>query len=385
MNMPVVKPGNVCIENARQPPTCKPDEAEDREGRRSEAEGAMHASNSNMATSISSSHVIAWEAPNLDGITSVLRPNAALMRRIWRRWLLACAFFCALICFLLVRMADAALLRLNTSISVKQPQQLTVTLGPLRSLAFAERTDHGRDAWASQYLHAVAQEQADEVKQLVEQLRKRRGSEGVEGIEQLLDEVLSPLLLDLRNALATGRMGAAREAALRGGALVEAADLDPPLGHTDLIVKVNFFLMARALLDDMQLARNTERFHTLAQTVLHQAPELAQRESLPRVQEHEPDAWDAYIDAKKALAQRKYQIAIQRFRDCAQDHSNPWLRDLALLGEGRAHYWQARNAAGKTVLKDVQKRLQDIAVELRSVSLRSDIVFYLDDLQARRP
>lgn len=334
----------------------------------------------------SDGHVIDWAPPSLEGVVSIHRPDPAFMHRTWRRWMLAVTLLVVLGGMLLYQMSASALLRLNTSVSIESPPRMSVELSPSRANAFGKSPNERSDDWANEYQRAVARERADELKQLVETLRERRaGKEGSEVVKNSLDQGLSHVLVDLQHALANGQLGSARDAAIRGGAMLEAADLEPPFNDTDLVVKVNAVLMARALLDDKQLARDMTRLHALMQLVLQKAPDLApSKEQLAQV-DRKRDAWDTYMEGKQALTQHDYAQAILRFHECAEGRSNPWLRDLALLGEGRAHYWQARSTATKGTTKQALNRLRVIEAEILSLSLRNDIGFYVDDLQERRP
>jgi hypothetical protein len=262
---------------------------------------------------------------------------------------------------------------------------MAVELGPSRTDAFGNSSAERSDDWANQYLQAAARERTDKLNQLVETLRQRRvGKEGSEVVKNSLEQGLSHVLVDLQHALTYGQLGAARDAAMRGGALLKAADLEPLFTNTGLVVKVNAVLMARALLDDKQLARDIARLHTLLKLVLQQAPDLAPGKGLLTEVDRTRDAWDMYMEGKQALSERDYAKAILRFHECAEDRSNLWLRDLALLGEGRAHYWQARGTASKGTTKQALDRLRLIGAEMLSGSLRNDIGFYVDDLQERR-
>lgn len=287
-------------------------------------------------------------------------------------------------CVLLIRAADFALIRLNTSISIEPPSAFPYKIGPLRTAAFEKA--QAEDEWVGLLLEAIAKEQHKKVEELTDDLKVRRAANSAEDhIEWLLSKALDITISDIRNSLAQGRPGQARDAALRGGSIIEAADLDPPFTSLDLIVKINFILIARAILDDNRVKPDVQRLAELTESTLQITPAINNDFQGPYVRSRTADSWDLFFEAKQALADQNYSEAVQKYRSCAQDSTNKWLRDLALLGEARARYWNTRSERSKKLSTETIARLKEISNELHSLSFRTDVEFYLSDLDVRFP
>src|SRR5258708_3775699 len=92
-------------------------------------------------------------------------------------------------------------------------------------------------------------------------------------------------------------------------------------------------------------------------------------------------AWAYYLEAASLLRKREFEAASRTFGAVVANTRNDRLRDLALLGTARSHYWRVRNkqmvaASGKTsinVIKDQIKRS----------SLINDIEYYVANLEGR--
>lgn len=276
--------------------------------------------------------------------------------------------------------------RLHKKIQVGLPAlELGVALDPLRraSSAYILSTESEPSEGHSLDLPADAWRRADisAMADMSKRFKDRLVTNPLSGASRTAIRPADVLLQEVAGAIKTGNWSLARLRSGQAARYVASVDFDAEVAHyADYASTLNSILLTNALFEDVPLSqKHAELRDFLANAFVGAGTRI--EDVIEELESEDPlvAAWRNFMQGKLALSERQFGAAIRHF--ASVQSPNKRLTDLALLGEARARFWQARARRARPAIEQAVGNLIRIESRIEQHSFKSDLRRYISELK----